>query len=239
MRPNVAAELLRINREFYQTFGEAFADTRRRLQPGAQRAIRSVSPQASILDLGCGAGELARGLAGRGHRGAYLGLDASPSMLELAGERARFPWAKFQMADLTQDEWSEGLTERYDHIFLLATLHHVPEDERRNRILEHTARCLAASGRLTLSVWDFGASPRLKRRVVPWEVVGLTGADVDPGDCLMDWRHGGSGLRYIHLFSEDELSALASRNGFVVVDGYRSDGEGGRLGLYQVWTREG
>ena len=238
MRQDVAAKLRQINREFYETFAEEFASTRRRLQPGALRAILAVSHQASVLDLGRGAGELARGLAKRGHRGPYLGIDASPFILDLARERARFPWARFRLADLTNDEWAGEMTERYGHIFLLAALHHIPGDERRIRLLKQTAECLAPSGSLTLSVWDFGASPRLRKRVVPWDVVGLTQADVDPDDHLMDWRHGGVGLRYVHLFSESELSALALRTGFQVGDRYRSDGEAGRLGLYQVWKRE-
>jgi len=62
MRQDVASLLLRINLEFYQTFAGPFAATRRRLQPGVVRALRSVQSEASVLDLGCGAAELARGL---------------------------------------------------------------------------------------------------------------------------------------------------------------------------------
>ena len=39
---------------------------------------------SNVLDLGCGAGELARGLARRGHHGPYLGLDTSRDMLAAA-----------------------------------------------------------------------------------------------------------------------------------------------------------
>jgi hypothetical protein len=58
---------------------------------------------------------------------------------------------------------------------------------------------------------------------------------VDAGDYLLDWRQGGSGLRYVHHFDEAELSALAATTGFRVLETFYSDGEGGRLGLYQVW----
>ena len=84
MRQDTVAKLQRINLEFYQTFATAFASTRRRLQPGAQRAIRRLPPMSSVLDLGCGAGELARGLARRGHHGPYLGLDTIRDMLAAA-----------------------------------------------------------------------------------------------------------------------------------------------------------
>lgn len=237
MRQDTVATLERINLEFYQTFADAFASTRRRLQPGAQRAVQTVIPSSSVLDLGCGAGELARALAKRGHHGNYLGVDASPPLLELARQRAPFPWAKFQVADLARDDWASDLAERFNRVFLLAVLHHIPGDELRIRLLENLATVLAANGSVTLSVWDFDKSPRMRKRVVPWNVAGLSPAEVDSGDYLLDWRHGGLGLRYVHLFSEDELSALATRTGFRIVDRYRSDGEGGRLGLYQVWVR--
>jgi len=78
-------------------------------------------------------------------------------------------------------------------------------------------------------------SDKLKARIQPWERIDLSAADVDPGDALLDWRSGGNGLRYVHHFSEQELSDLAAECGFRVVESFLSDGAGGRLGLYQTW----
>ena len=70
----------------------------------------------------------------------------------------------------------------------------------------------------------------------PWQAAGLQEADVDPGDYLLDWRHGGTGLRYVHHFSETELLEMADLSGFKVAETFYSDGENQRLGLYQVWV---
>jgi hypothetical protein len=78
-------------------------------------------------------------------------------------------------------------------------------------------------------------SPRLAARVQPWEAISLSQDDVDPGDYLLDWRQGGTGLRYVHYFSEPELAELAASTDFEVVESFLSDGENYRLGLYQVW----
>ncbi|MCU0488883.1 MAG: hypothetical protein MUE67_08035 [Anaerolineales bacterium] len=64
----------------------------------------------------------------------------------------------------------------------------------------------------------------------------LQASQVDPGDYLMDWRAGGQGLRYVHLFSEKELAELAGKSGFKIDDSFFSDGESNNLGLYQVWS---
>ena len=43
------------------------------------------------------------------------------------------------------------------------------------------------------------------------------------------------GLRYVHLYSRCELANLADQTGFSLLEEFESDGEGGRLGLYQIW----
>jgi hypothetical protein len=77
----------------------------------------------------------------------------------------------------------------------------------------------------------------LRSRIQPWESIGITAEDVEDGDYLVDWRAGGSGLRYIHIFDFPELEILASSTGFKIMESFHSDGEGGNLGLYQIWKR--
>ena len=77
MNPGTAQRLVEINRDFYTHFGDSFSATRRRIQPGVRRVLARLKGDESILDLGCGNGELARELAKRGQRGPYLGVDFS------------------------------------------------------------------------------------------------------------------------------------------------------------------
>jgi 2-polyprenyl-3-methyl-5-hydroxy-6-metoxy-1,4-benzoquinol methylase len=77
MEDSVARKLLDINDKFYQSFGQAFAETRRRLQPGVERIMAAYLREGSWLDLGCGSGVLGQRLAQNGFQGLYLGLDFS------------------------------------------------------------------------------------------------------------------------------------------------------------------
>jgi hypothetical protein len=88
-----------------------------------------------------------------------------------------------------------------------------------------------------LSAWQFLSSSRLKSRIQPWETIGLSASDVDPGDYLLDWKRDGHGFRYAHQFTPHELADLAENCGFRVVDSFLSDGNGGKLGLYQLWQK--
>ncbi len=109
----------------------------------------------------------------------------------------------------------------------------------RLQLLRAVRALLAPQGRFILSNWQFLNSDKLRARLQPWTRIGLTEEDVDAGDYLLDWRRGGEGLRYAHQFSEAELAALAAECDFDILETFHSDGEGGRLGLYQVWNPRG
>ncbi len=237
MRDEIIDRLIRLNRGFYQTFASSFAETRARLQPGVLRILDDVDANDSVLDLGCGNGEVARDLAQRGHQGVYYGIDGSRALLEIARTDCPHPGAHFMYADLAESGWFKDLPTPFDQVFAFAVLHHVPSNALRTRILGDVRNLLSTDGQLTLSNWNFPESKRLRKRILPWSTIEIAEADVDPGDALLDWKRGGHGLRYVHHFSEVELSHLAQAAGFRILDTFYSDGEGGRLGLYQVWKK--
>ena len=200
----------------------------------------------NVLDLGCGNGELAHHLFQHGHQGMYFGLDLSRDLLQHAQERVADPRAQFLAADLNDPVWIDQVRSTlgaesagFDRILAFAVLHHIPGAENREQVVRQVRAFLALGGGWSLSVWDFLASERLRARILPWSQVGLSEADVEPGDYLIDWRRGGFGQRYVHHFTPEDLSGLAQENGFRVRETYSSDGENSRLGLYQVWELEG
>jgi SAM-dependent methyltransferase len=245
MNSSTAEYLIEINRDFYTRFGDSFSATRHRIQPGVRHVLGLLKGDESILDLGCGNGELARELAKRGQRGSYLGVDFSLPLLRDAEVQpdgvAVAPWrqfsANFQVLDLTRLSDLEQLfvNSNWSLITAFAVLHHIPSTDLRLNILRVVNQLLRRDGLFIHSNWQFLNSEKLRSRIQPWEHARLSRSDVDEGDYLLDWRSGGHGLRYVHHFDEQELEELAAASNFQVIDTFYSDGEGGRLGLYQVW----
>jgi len=238
VKANIAQRLIELNRKFYTDFGESFSATRGRIQPGVRRVLDTLDGNETILDLGCGNGELARTLARDGHRGAYLGLDFSlPLLSDAESVPEGFP-AEFREVDLTK---LPGISSQLSAISpwtlmtAFATLHHIPSVDLRLDILQTIHGLLSPDGRFIHSNWQFLNSPRLRSRVREWSEAGLTESDVDENDYLLDWRSGGTGLRYVHHFSEGELSVLAASSGFDIAETFYSDGKEGNLAIYQVW----
>lgn len=240
MNRATAEHLIELNREFYTRFGDSFSATRQRIQPGVRRVLEMLKGDEEILDLGCGNGWFARELAERGHGGAYLGVDFSlPLLRDAESIPETFP-AKFMEVDLTKLSAFSGQLSAaggWSLVTCFATLHHIPSRELRIGMLKIVHQLLKPNGLFVHSNWQFLNSEKLKARIQPWEVAAIDGSEVDAGDYLLDWRSGGSGLRYVHHFDEAELSELAQATGFQVRDVFYSDGETGNLGLYEVWGK--
>ena len=233
-----AARLLEINHDFYTHFGDSFSATRHRIQPGVRRVLDTLKGNESILDLGCGNGELGRELAKRDHHGPYLGVDFSAPLLHEAEAQPEGFSARFVEADLTElSAFSDRLSVEngWSVITAFAVLHHIPTTELRLNILRVVHQLLKTEGIFIHSHWQFLNSEKLKTRIQPWALAGISSSQVDGGDYLLDWRSGGEGLRYVHYFDESELLELANASNFRVMDTFLSDGEAGNLGLYQVW----
>ncbi len=240
MNAGTTERLISLNRRFYTDHGHDFSQTRGRLQPGVTRLLDRLHGAESILDLGCGNGELARTLSRRGHRGPYLGLDFSPPLLTEAQREAFDSPVEFVRADLAELSMMRGglpVTGRWNWITAFAVLHHMPGIGLRLALLRNVHNLLGDDGIFVHSCWQFLSSPRLKARIQPWESASLAPEELDADDYLLDWKVGRRGLRYVHHFSEGELTELARLTGFEILETFYSDGENKRLSVYQVWKK--
>jgi len=250
VKEETVKKLLQLNQEFYQRFGEAFAETRRRIQPGVARVLAEFVRDGDWLDLGCGSGALISSWIKAGRKGSYTGLDFSGALLSEARKnllgQPQHPGleVEYLQADLLDANWAKAVNgKRYDGVLAFASLHHLPGRQNRVSVLRSALSLLKPGGVLIHSEWQFQNSPKMMSRVLPWLTVGIDEAEVEPGDTLLDWRHvtagqgAARGLRYVHLFTRQELQGIADMCGMRIMDEFESDGKGGDLALYQVWKK--
>lgn len=231
MIPEVAERLYKINRDFYRQFAASFAETRDQPQPGFIRLVPFL-PMAKndVLDIGCGEGRFGRFLSSQGALTSYSGLDFSTELLFRAENKVN---GRYFIRDFSQSDWHNDL-ETYDVVACLATLQHIPGALRRVEFLSQMSELLKPDGRIFLSSWQFPSSSRQRRKIIPWEEIGLTTRDVEPDDFLMSWQRGGRGIRYVNYIDSSSLKTLSQGAGLTMEHTFRSDGKEGDLNLYAV-----
>ncbi len=238
MNTTINQRLLALNRQFYQDCAASFAQSRGPAQGGLRPVLPYLPPAPRVLDVGCGNGRLGLFLAAQRATVTYVGLDGSSSLLAAAHRAlATAPGlvASLFEADLDQPSWPVPLDERsFDAVFVLGVVHHFPGFAQRAHLLEIASKYLAANAVLVVSYWQFLDDPTQRAKMVPWDAVGIDTDQVDPGDALLSWRRGGSGLRYCHHVDAVEATQLAAAAGLAVVESYYADGRSRRLNLFQV-----
>ncbi len=113
---------------------------------------------SSLLDLGCGLGDLFGALRAEGWRGRYLGLDIVPEFVAEARRRHAGEGAEFRELDLDRGD----LGEAFDVAVAIGILNHRTRQEPWQH-LEETLRALWRHSRAAVVV-DFLSATAEKRR---------------------------------------------------------------------------
>lgn len=247
MSPETAQKLIELNRVFYEDNAKSFSSTRYAIQPGVQLLMPKMLIAKSILDLGCGNGNLALALFNCGFEGNYLGLDNSLGLIASALDKlpkasAGLAQFHFQALDLGHSPWQlPEKGQKFDLIVSFATLHHIPGLALQKQFFSNISELLEDSGKFIISCWQPLISPRLAARVQDWSIIDIEQSELNDGDLLLDWRADDRDdlqhLRYVHQFSNHELEQLGKLTGLKPIESFVSDGKEGNLGLYQIWQK--
>ena len=82
----------------------------------------------SIIDIGCGLGDMYSYLLEHNYQGEYLGLDFVEGFIELANEKFKeYPKAKFQVFDIN----CQDIPKSYDYIIISGVFNNKTEDSER------------------------------------------------------------------------------------------------------------
>lgn len=198
-------------RNFYDEAGSHFSRTRQKTYgtssanwPITDRYLSRLKTGQSVLDIGCGNGKIVSGLP----KGVeYIGTDFSRTLL--AEAKRLYPDHEFRMGNVVEASHWEGLA-KFDAIFCVALLHHIPEREQQLYVLRQVKKHLKKDGPastreglstrggfLYLSVWNLWQEQMLqyhidghaevpydnkwKRYCVPFDIQSLTDLVTEAG----------------------------------------------------------
>ncbi len=153
-----------------------------RHEPGLQ------SGDLSLLDFGCGAGDLMRVLAVMGARARFTGCDVSAGMLAEAGRRWPAGLGPAPGLESQQGARSPFADNQFDVVVISAVLHHVPPPERP-AVYAELGRVLKPGGRL----YVFEHNPRnpLVRYVIARTPIDANAILLDAGEVRQGLRDAG------------------------------------------------
>lgn len=170
-----------------------------------------------MLDLGCGNGRVYPLVLQKG--AYYLGIDNSKNMLSKA--RKNYREGKFQLGNILDLR----LKKKFDVVFLIAVLHHIPSKKLRKKALQNVYDTLKPGGYVLIANWNLFQKRfwRLRWRQNIQKILGKS--QMDWNDIIFKRR------RYYHGFKKGEIARLLRRAGFKILENYY-ELEGKRVGRW-------
>lgn len=199
-------------REDYNRIASCFSDTRYDIWPELKQFEKYVKAGWNVLDWGCGNGRLLLML--KNHSINYFGLDQSDELVKIAKEKYRKEikdgWVNFFCTALRDKNFPNDY---FDLVFMIASFHHLPDEESRLELLKKVYKETKIGGRLIMTNWNLeSAWAEKKIKNNEWKQLGET-------DLLIPWRNSQREIlceRYYHSFTEDELGDLLAKAGWQI-----------------------
>jgi len=218
MDTNTAKKLLDKTKSDYAKIVVGFDETRSNaphFRADLGQLVSLVEKGDKILDLGCGNGRLYKFLQFR--EAEYLGVDNSEPLIAKA--REKFPDAKFLVGDAL--DLGFLVNEKFNKIFLVATLQHIPSGDLRLKVLENIREVLTTDGMLIMTNWNLYQPKYLPQIIKYSSLRAARRMKIDRGDIFIPWHTKKEVVqRYYHAFTSSETRDLLIDSGFKVIDLY-------------------
>ena len=215
MQKTKALRIIRKTRADYNTISKEWDASRFTPSPRKLFFLNTLKRGQNILDLGCGNGLLVPGVLSKG--AVYTGADISEKLIAIARKKYKQEVddhkVKFIVADAVKLPFKNNV---FDMVVSFSVFHHIPSDDLRVKFLKQILKVLKPGGTAVVSVWNL-YNPWPFGRFKIGEQLENPAAGMDAGDLLIAWKATPGKkpvMRYLHLFSADDLRRLAKTAGF-------------------------
>ena len=235
MKKEIENELLLKVRDDYNKIAGRFSLTRKKAFWGETDVfVKYIKEGDRVLDLGCGNGRLYGFLKEKSID--YTGIDNSEKLTEEAKkEWGESDSCRFYVEDILDFNDSK----KYDVIFMIAVLHHIPGKRLRQEIIEKAERFLKKDGILVITNWNLFQKNYLAHVLKNIFLKIIFRSRLDFFDALIPWKNFETGKaearRYVHAFTLRELRNLVKKSNFKIIENFYSS-RGGKANPRNGWN---
>ena len=213
MRETTVKQILSQTKGTYSHIAFDFDKKRNWVWKGFENFLQYAKPGSKILDVGCGNGRLLQLLSNSSI--SYTGFDNNEKLLELA--KKNHPKAIFALGEAAQLPFDNN---KFDIVFMIAILHHIPSAKLRERVLHEAYRVLRPKGIFIMTNWD-RYRWRYSKCLIKYTALKFIGASrLDFKDVMIPWSNS-EYERYYHCFTLGEMKRVTQQAGFTVLSQYK------------------
>ncbi len=209
MKQKYANEILKMSHSGYENIAKDFASTRKVFWEELSFLGDYIKDNDKILDLGCGNGRFIDILGDKTFK--YTGIDNLQEFIDFAKEKYGDK-GKFVCGDALD---LPSQNSEFDIVVSFGVLHHIPSQKLRKQFLNEANRVLRKDGVLILTVWNLWnkrITPIIKKHNMDKI---LLKSKLDFKDIFLQFGKKEK-IRYLHAFTERELSKLIKKAGFEI-----------------------
>lgn len=214
MNEKTAKQLLKKVREDYTKIADEFDQTRQHNWKEFEIFTKYIKDGQIIADLGCGNGRFYSFIKDQ-KKVKYIGIDNNKNLLK----KARLKYENDKLAKFIDGDLLKVPLKKSSVTITLAiaSFHHLPSQELRQKSLEEIRRILKNKGIFIISVWNL-FQPKYKKHIWKARIRRILSlGKYDWRDTLIPWGKKGIN-RYYYAFKENELKKLLTENGFKIIE---------------------
>ena len=228
---NNIGRIIKHNQQAYDQIAVHFSQTRaKELWPEFQLFKKYLSSCQSgrikILDIGCGSGRLVRLFNQFSRQVDYTGIDISQNIINQAKRdfyprtvQNRFLEVKFKLANMLSLPFKDSV---FDYVFMVASLHHLPNQQFQTQALRQAYKVLKKGGYIFITNWNLYNWPKIKY-FFSLSSLKLAFGSRALKNAVIPWRQGAKTIQRIYYgFTLGELVGLVKSTGFKIKQAFYS-----------------
>ncbi len=213
MNLKAVKDILKLNRDFYQSVSTEFSKTRQNPWEGWNRAVESSlktlkmdKETIKVLDLGCGNGRFYNFIKDKVENIKYTGVDINNDFIKES--KKKYKDAKFINKDIFEN--LDKIDGKHNIVCAFGVTHHIPDtpdSSFRYNWFTRLANLLDKRGVLILTFWNF---------------------EDKSGDYFLGWKYRKDIKRYCHQYSDVEIDNIIKNYKKInirLIDRFKADNE--------------